>query len=146
MEEKNKIEQVLEEIVTRANAAEEENQKLKEANDWGDVAEEEVSLMNNKLQDKHKFFRKLEEEKISTEIFLKSVQRESDSCASRLEACEWDLVEFRHDIPWIEEEKFIAFETEFLLARDQADKSHIWDQIDWTTLQVLEHVGVSVPA
>ena len=73
LEEKTKIEQPLTEIIGWADTTKGEIKKLKEATNRADAAEEEILLMKGKLRDEQNKFKDLEEEKISTEIFLKVI-------------------------------------------------------------------------
>ena len=63
MNEKIKVNQELKEAIVWINATDEEIKKLKETADWAKAAEEEVLFLKNKLQDEHKKFKELEEEK-----------------------------------------------------------------------------------
>ena len=41
--------------------------------------------------------------------------------------------------------KLLAFESGLLVARDHADRSKVWDQIDWTTIRIPSNIDATVP-
>lgn len=142
---KKKTEEALREAIKWVEDTEEDNTKLKEATEHVDAAEKETHLIKIKLRAEQEKYKELEKDKASIDLALKSLRRENDSRASKLEAYEQELAELKKDIPWIEEEKVTTFEIGLLLAKDHTDKTLVWDQIDWTTLWISEQIDIPVP-
>ncbi len=125
LSEKNKLDQELSE-------ANEEIKKLKTVADRVKEAEDEVLSLKTKLREEQEKFRLQRDEKASNEASLKIAQQ--------------DITEYRHDIPRIEEEKLLAFESGLLVARHHVDRFPVWDKIDWTSLKVPANIDAPVPS
>ena len=76
---------------------------------------------------------------------LKEEQTKSQGLEVSLKACEEEVEEYRQAIPQLEEDKLLAFESDLLVARDHADCSKVWDQIDWTTIRIPSNIDATVP-
>ena len=96
-----------------------------------EAAEGEVASLNDKLKEEQAKSQELDNEKARLEVSLK--------------ACEEEIAEYRQAIPQLEEDKLLAFESGLLVARDHAYQSKVWDQIDWTTIQIPSNIKATVP-
>ena len=101
-------------------------QRFKEKADRAEAAEGEVISLKDQLQEEQAKSQKLDENKARMEAYLK--------------ACEQEIAEYRHDISQLEEDKLMAFESGLLVAREHADRSKVWDQIEWTTIRIPNNI------
>ena len=62
-----------------------------------------------------------------------------------LKACEDEIAEYMQAILQLEEDTLLAFKSGLLVARDHADRSKVWDQIDWTTIWIPSNIEATVP-
>ena len=76
---------------------------------------------------------------------LKEEQIKSKKLEVSLKACEEEVDEYRQAVPQLEEDKLLAFESGLLVARDHADRSKVWDQIDWTTIRIPSNNDATLP-
>ena len=76
---------------------------------------------------------------------LNEEQIKSKKLEVSLKAREEEVDEYRQAIPQLEEDKLLAFESGLLVARDHADRSKVWDQIDWTTIRIPSNIDATVP-
>ena len=96
-----------------------------------EAAEGEVISLKDQLREGQAKSKKLDEDKARLEVSLKS--------------CEQEIAEYRQDIPQLEEDKLLAFESGLLVAQDHVDRSKVWDQIDWTTIRIPSNIEATVP-
>ena len=96
-----------------------------------EAAEGEVASLKDKLKEEQTKSQELDNEKAQLEVSLK--------------ACKEEIAEYRQAILQLEEDKLLAFESGILVARDHADRSKVWDQIDWTTIRIPSNIEATVP-
>ena len=114
-------------LATDLSEATEGMQQLKTR---AEAAEGEVASLKDQLKKEQTKSQKLDNEKARLEASLK--------------ACEQEIAEYRQAIPQLEEDKLLAFESGLLVARDHADRSKVWDQIDWTTIRIPSNIEATV--
>ena len=109
----------------------EATEDMQQFKDRAKTVQGEVASLKDQLKDQQAKSQKLDDDKARLDVSLK--------------ACEQEIAEYRQDIPQLEEDKLLAFESGLLVARDHADRSKVWDQIDWTTIRIPSNIEATVP-